>query len=56
MTEFACCECGTHVVAVIHDKPPAPPLCATCLHIPGLHEDPQLREVLGARLLPDDVQ
>ena len=60
MIEFTCCECGTNVVDVSTDKRPEPPLCATCLHIPGWHEDGKLRAILGAHLepgqLPDDVQ
>lgn len=55
MTEFDCCECGAHVVAVIPEEPPEPPLCATCLHIPGWHEDGKLRAILGAHLPPGEV-
>lgn len=55
MVEFDCCECRAHVVAIIPDKAPEPPLCATCLSLPGWHEDPHLRAVMGQHL-PDDVQ
>lgn len=55
MIEFDCCECRAHVVDVIKEAPPEPPLCATCLHMPGWYEDPALRRTLGAHL-PDDVQ
>ena len=55
MIEFDCCECQVHVVDVVHDTPPVPPLCATCLFLPGWHEDPALRQMLGVHL-PDDVQ
>lgn len=56
MIEFDCCECTTHVVDVIRDKPPEPPLCALCLHLPGWHEDPKLRAILGRHLVADDTQ
>lgn len=45
--DFICCECGAAVVDVIADVPPAPPLCATCLHLPGWHQVPELRATLG---------
>ncbi len=45
MIEFDCCECGRHVVAVIPDQPPEPPLCAHCLYLPGWHEEETLRVI-----------
>lgn len=48
MVEFDCCECGRHIVAVIPDVPPAPPLCAQCLALPGWHEEFALRAILGS--------
>ena len=47
MIEFDCCECGLHIVAIVADKPPEPPLCAYCLNIPGWHEDVELRAILN---------
>lgn len=44
--EFTCCECQRHIVAIVLDKPPEPPLCMECLHIPGWHEDPKLAATL----------
>jgi hypothetical protein len=46
MIEFDCCECGRHIVAVIPDKAPVPPLCAECLTVPGWHEDPKLCAII----------
>lgn len=48
MIEFDCCECRTHVVAIVLEKPPEPPLCATCIALPGWYEDPIMRRMLGA--------
>jgi hypothetical protein len=45
MVEFDCCECGVHVVAIIDEVVPEPPLCATCLHLPGWHKDEALKKV-----------
>lgn len=42
MVEFDCCECGRHIVAIVAEKVPEPPLCAECIHLPGWHEDPVL--------------
>lgn len=55
MIEFDCCECQGHIVDIVRDAPPEPPLCATCIAIPGWHEEPELRRMLGPHL-PDDVQ
>lgn len=46
MIEYDCCECKIHVVLITGDKAPEPPLCATCMMIPGWHEDPELRAIL----------
>jgi hypothetical protein len=51
--EFDCCECGRHIVAIVADKPPEPPLCVTCIYLPGWHEDPELVRLLDARERPD---
>lgn len=45
--EFVCCECQASVVSFGADKPPEPPLCATCLHVPGWMNVPELRGLLG---------
>lgn len=45
VVEFDCCECGVHVFALCLDRAPEPPLCCTCLHLPGWHRDPQLRAI-----------
>lgn len=45
MVEFDCCECGDHIVAIVAEKVPEPPLCATCLYLPGWKENPKLRAV-----------
>lgn len=45
--EYDCCECGVRVVNVVADVPPAPPLCMWCLHCPGWHQVPALRDTLG---------
>lgn len=49
--EFDCCECGVHVYAICVDKAPDPPLCCTCLHVPGWMHDPRLREIFGHGIL-----
>ena len=45
MIEFDCCECRQHVVAIVAEKAPEPPLCALCVSLPGWHEDPKLRRL-----------
>ncbi len=49
MIEFDCCDCGIHVVAIIPEKAPEPPLCAMCLFVPGWFEDPQLVAMIDPR-------
>lgn len=46
MIEFDCCECNRHIVAIVLDKPPEPPLCAACLTIPGWHEDAVIAKII----------
>lgn len=46
MIEFDCCECGLHVVAIVAERLPEPPLCAWCLFRPGWHEDAQLVKII----------
>jgi hypothetical protein len=42
MIQFECCECHQHVIAIVLDKPPEPPLCALCIAMPSWFEDPKL--------------
>lgn len=42
MIEYDCCECARHIVAIVEERVPEPPLCALCLWLPSWHEDPQL--------------
>ena len=46
MIAFDCCECGRHVVAIVAEKLPAPPLCAWCLFLPSWHKDAQLVKII----------
>lgn len=46
--EFDCSDCGVHVFEACADKPTVPPLCATCLHVPGWMNDQELRRIFGA--------
>lgn len=53
--EFDCCECGVAVISYAEDKPPEPPICCTCLMMPGWFNDPVLRGYLGkGRQWPHD--
>lgn len=52
MIEFDCCECKQHVVAIVAEKPPEPPLCALCVAMPGWHEDAALRVMFGYEAAP----
>ena len=45
--EFDCCECPAHVIRYDLDAPPVPPLCGTCLWMPGWQSVPELREIFG---------
>jgi len=47
MFEFNCVECGVLVVDCTNEKQRNPPLCATCLFLPGWHEDRELRCTFG---------
>ena len=47
MRQFECCECGMQVSRLHSGKPPVPPLCAICLHLPGWPSDPLLRAYFG---------
>jgi len=40
--EFECRGCDRHIVEVIAERVPEPPLCVTCLHIPGWTQDEAL--------------
>ena len=42
--EFACCECGRHIVLVV-GEPLEPPLCGACMTIPGWLQIPAFREI-----------
>lgn len=44
--EFVCVECGSQIVRIIA-RPTEPKLCAHCIHLPGWHTDPKLREIFG---------
>ncbi|MGF3028070.1 hypothetical protein ACQVP2_35445 [Methylobacterium aquaticum] len=44
--EFDCCECGHHTVLVGAGSVPAPPLCATCLTLPGWFRHPEARTAI----------
>lgn len=50
--EYDCCECGRHIVAIVAEAPPVPPLCAECVFLPSWHEDPQLRAILDPEYQP----
>lgn len=52
MIEFDCCECGRHIVAIVLEAKPEPPLCAQCLFTPGWHEDPKLQALIE----PDEAK
>jgi hypothetical protein len=45
--EYVCCECDIEVINVTADLPPEPPLCATCLHLPGWQSDPRLYAIFA---------
>lgn len=57
--EFRCSDCGVYVYEFIADRPTEPPLCSTCLYVPGWQSNPQLRAIFdpgrGAARRPDPV-
>ena len=46
MVEFDCCECGHHIIAIVAEKAPEPPLCATCIALPYWFENPDLVKII----------
>lgn len=48
--EFVCSECGQHIIS--YGTRSEFCLCATCIFLPGWHQDPELRAKLGPNLPP----
>ena len=42
---FTCCECGREIIDFPGNAPRQPPLCCTCLFLPGWFRDPAVRLV-----------
>jgi hypothetical protein len=53
--EFDCSDCGTHIIAIVEDKPPYGALCALCLHLPGWFSNPQLVAIYGPERLTKTI-